>query len=172
MAKPVAILASARSNGNTARVLQALCGDNQVDVVDLRNLEIEHYDYEIEKSDDDFITVARRLTESRLIFLATPVYWYSMSGRLKVFFDRLTDLTSVHKELGRALAGRTVVLVSSSTEEALPPGFEQPFQASCDYLKMVYGGSFHGWCRNGNPPPQEVLEAARAFGQSVLQPFI
>ena len=42
-------------------------------------------------ADDDFLGVAEAMVDAEAILFATPVYWYSMSGRLKRFFDRLTD---------------------------------------------------------------------------------
>ena len=35
------------------------------------------------------------------IIFVTPVYWYAMSGRMKVFFDRWTDLLKIDKDTGR-----------------------------------------------------------------------
>ena len=46
------------------------------------------------------------------IIFATPVYWYSMSGILKVFIDRITDLLTIEKELGRKLRGKKMAVVS------------------------------------------------------------
>jgi NADPH-dependent FMN reductase len=168
MSAGIAILGSARKNGNTSKVLEAVIGSAEVAVVDLFDHTIEHYDYRRPHVDGDFLSIAEAIIESPRIILATPVYWYSMSGRMKVFFDRLTDLTSVRKDLGRRLAGRSVSLVTSSTEPELPPGFEVPFQASCEYLDMHYRGGFHGWCKNAASPPKEVLAAARAFGSAFL----
>ncbi|MCH9650938.1 MAG: NAD(P)H-dependent oxidoreductase [Deltaproteobacteria bacterium] len=162
-----AILGSARSDGNTASVLEAVLGDSGFGVIDLSQREIAHYKYRSEAATDDFLAIARRLVESPVIVMATPVYWYAMSGRMKVFFDRLTDLTSRHKEMGRSLAGKTMLLVTSSTEATLPLGFEEPFRASSDYLNMKFGGAFHGWCPNGAPPGPDVLAAAKAFGEGL-----
>ncbi len=49
--------------------------------------------------EDDFMKVVDLILRDRLIF-ATPVYWYSMNSTMKVFFDRLTDLTDIEKEEG------------------------------------------------------------------------
>ncbi|MCP4458779.1 MAG: NAD(P)H-dependent oxidoreductase [Cytophagales bacterium] len=38
--------------------------------------------------------------------MATPVYWYSMSGIMKVFLDRIYDVLTIEKELGRKLHGK------------------------------------------------------------------
>ena len=36
----------------------------------------------------------------------TPVYWYSMSGQMKIFLDRITDLLKWHKDEGRKIRGK------------------------------------------------------------------
>ena len=50
------------------------------------------------------------------IIFATPVYWYSMSGTLKTFFDRLSDLLHYKKELGRQMRGKKMAMISNSGE--------------------------------------------------------
>jgi multimeric flavodoxin WrbA len=165
--KTVAILGSSRKKGNTAKVLAAVLGDSGARFFDLYDRTIHHYDYSRPLIEDDFLEIVEAMVASRNIVFATPVYWYSMSGRLKVFFDRLTELISDRKPLGRALAGKDVFLVTSSSEQTLPEGFESPFRASSEYMDMTYRGGFHGWCKSTKEPPPEILEHARAFGLSV-----
>ena len=168
MTAGIAILGSARENGNTEKVLRAVLGKEPVKLVSLRNHTIDFYDYDRPGIEDDFLGIAESLVASPRIVFATPVYWYAMSGHLKVFFDRFTDLITLRKDLGRSLVGKPVSLVTSSTEAQLPPGFEVPFQASCDYLKMRYEGAFHGWCVHAAAPQEDVLAAARAFGEELF----
>lgn len=44
------------------------------------------------------------------IVFATPVYWYAMSGRMKIFFDRFTDLLYTHKSIGKNLKGKKLFI--------------------------------------------------------------
>ena len=46
---------------------------------------------------------------------------------MKVFFDRLTDLVTFKKEVGRSLEGKSTYLISAGGEAQLPEGFEVPF---------------------------------------------
>ena len=49
------------------------------------------------------------------IIFATPIYWYAMSAQLKTFFDRMTDLLTIHKPLGRQLRkGKKMFLIACS----------------------------------------------------------
>ncbi len=141
--KPLVIFASSRSDGNSMRLVRRVIGENEVEFIDLREQDISYYDYESKNSGDDFLAIAEKMTRAEVIIFVTPVYWYSMSGILKVFFDRFTDLITIHKALGRALAGRKCFLVASGADIELPPGFEEPFSATCNYLNMEYKGCLY-----------------------------
>ena len=67
---------------------------------------IRPYDYDpATNAHDDFKFVAGKMLAVDNIVFATPVYWYSMSECMKAFFDRLTDLLSFHKIIGKGLKG-------------------------------------------------------------------
>ncbi len=132
------ILGSARSSSNTLRAVQSIFGNcDTIKFVDLKHLNISPYSYGNE-SDDDFLKVINRMTEHRAIVFATPVYWYAMSGTMKIFFDRLTDLITRQKQLGRAVAGKYTFLIATGTDPELPEGFEVPFRRTSEYFSMRY----------------------------------
>ncbi len=90
--KTVIIVASARKNGETHKVVSELSIISDWDVIDLLDYKISHFDYAHANQEDDFIDLMKDVVNQYdVIIFATPVYWYSMSGILKVFFDRLTD---------------------------------------------------------------------------------
>lgn len=136
--KPLVILASARSDGNTRKaVLDTFGEQEEFDFLDLRRKTISPYDYEREPADDFLGVVAEMIAHDEIVF-ATPVYWYAMSGVLKVFFDRLTELISVRKDLGRRLAGKRVGFLATGTDPDLPPGFAVPFEKTAAYFSMTF----------------------------------
>ena len=45
--------------------------------------------------EDEFLKIIQAMIESDVIVFATPVYWYAMSGSMKIFFDRFSDLISL-----------------------------------------------------------------------------
>ena len=75
------------------------------------------------------------------IIFASPVYWYAMSGHMKVFFDRFTDLLGTFKVKGKALEGKTTELFSTGSSPSLPEGFEIPFKLTSEYFNMSFRGS-------------------------------
>jgi len=109
------------------------------ELVDLLDFEIAPFDYNAKyPSTDQFQELAERMTKTKNIVFATPVYWYSMSGILKNFMDRFTDLITVDKEKGRALSGKNVYLFSVGADQFHPDGFEVPFRETARYLGMKY----------------------------------
>ncbi len=146
MKKTVIIQASSKSNGNTNRVINYLNSNNSFDVIDLKTKNIGVFEYDFSNANDDFIPVMEEVINNYdTIVFATPVYWYTMSATLKIFFDRLSDLLKYKKDLGRLLRGKNMAMISNSGQNDLKKGFEMPFIESANYLGMNYLGSTHSW---------------------------
>lgn len=136
--KSLVILGSSRKESNTLKAVQTLV-PFQYDLIELCQKRIGYYDYETEKlAGDDFHAVASAMLQYETIIFATPIYWYTMSGQMKVFFDRLTELTERYKPIGKALKGKKVYLVASGGSAELPAGFEVPFRLTAEYFDMEF----------------------------------
>lgn len=145
--RTIIIQASSRPDGNTAKSVDHLKSLLNCDSLDLLDYTFSGYDYLNRNHDDDFLPLVKRLADDYDTWImATPVYWYSMSGLLKNFVDRLTDCVSIAKPIGRSLAGKQLGLLSSSSEEDLLASFSDPFRLTAEYLEMNYFGHAHTWC--------------------------
>jgi len=140
----VIILGSSRSTGNTAKFISNISEKQHIDVIDLNDYNFSYYDYESKNLDDDFLPLIKSIIKKydTLIF-ATPVYWYNMSGIMKVFFDRFSDLIRIEKEEGRKLRGKDMFVISNSHDDNIDSNFYIPFQKSANYLGMNYTGEIH-----------------------------
>lgn len=167
MHRTLTILGTSRSHGNTRLTLDAVLQD-RAPVIDLNDHPLTPYDYTHQNGGDDFLGIARQLVEADTLVFATPVYWYSMSAQLKTFLDRLTDLTRVHKALGRTFKGKSLFLVASSSSPELPPGFVAPFELTAEYFDMRWGGAFHAYFEADLVLSPEAEAQARAFGQLIF----
>jgi len=142
--RKVFILGSSRKNGETKKVLTELMHISDCDLFDLKNFNISHFDYEHLNKNDDFIELMKRITDNYdMLIFATPVYWYSMSGIMKMFFDRLTDLLSIEEEIRRKLRNKYMAVTSSSNGDNLEDNFWPPFKKSAEYLGMNYVTNLH-----------------------------
>lgn len=97
------ISSSPRIDGNSSLLCQEFCkgaksvGHN-VEVVNLTQLNIGYCIgcYACARTgecfqNDDMNALAKKMVEADVIVLASPVYFYSMAGQLKVFIDRMVQ---------------------------------------------------------------------------------
>jgi NAD(P)H-dependent FMN reductase len=153
-------LSSARSDGDTFRAASAL-SEGKIPIVNLKDLNISHYDYNHANATDDYFPLMEQVVTHNPIILATPVYWYTMSAIMKTFIDRLSDLLNSRKDLGRALTGKSLFILTSYGT-VLPEGFEEPFRQICDYMKMQYRGCYYHHAR------ADVVIAMEQFRKNIL----
>lgn len=153
--KPLIIQGSSRSNGDTNKIVHQVMTLIEADLIDLNKYNISQYDYNHAYTSDDFMKVAEVMTRRNKLIFVSPVYWYSMSGLMKVFFDRLTDLLDYKKEMARQLAGKEMYVISCSNSQEPGQGFELPFVQTAGYLGMNFKGYLHTWV-TGNSVPEEV----------------
>ena len=159
----VIIQGSSKSNSDTNTILNYLNTSNQFDIIDLNTKNIGHFDYDFKNANDDFLQQMEEIIEKYdTIIFATPVYWYSMSGILKVFFDRISDLLKTEKDIGRKLRGKSMAMISCSNANDLKEGFSMPFIETANYLGMSYLGDIHAWVENGKIS-EEVKEIINTF---------
>ncbi|MEM0384918.1 MAG: flavodoxin family protein [Nitrososphaeria archaeon] len=53
--------------------------------------------------DDDFNKLGEKIVNSEGLIIATPLYWYMVSGQLKNLIDRLTSMENMIIHVGRSL---------------------------------------------------------------------
>lgn len=167
MKKGIIIQASSRSTGNTSGIVSFLQEQTGYDIVDLNTKQIGHFDYEFKNQDDDFNALFKDIVQHYdVIVFATPIYWYTMSGLLKVFMDRISDFLKIEKDFGRRLRGMQMGVVSCSDEDEVFDGFAMPFEESARYLGMHYKGHIHTWIEKKGIS-KEVKAKIKAFGDSL-----
>ncbi|MEZ4980943.1 MAG: NAD(P)H-dependent oxidoreductase [Saprospiraceae bacterium] len=156
--KSVVIFASSRGDGDTYKLVNFLKENTTLSCLDFNDYEISPYDYLHQNKEDDFIPLMKTILENydAIIFI-TPVYWYTMSAQMKIFFDKITDLLTIEKPLGRKLRGKSMAALSTSNGNNLGEQFWLPFEKTAEYLGMNYLGSLH--TLNGEGPIQEFLES-------------
>jgi hypothetical protein len=164
------LLGSARQGGNTHQAVDRLlaCMDPRPTLVDLQRLHIEPFGYE-RQGQDDFRGVIDQILRHRRVVFATPVYWYAMSGLMKTFFDRLTDLLldPQSRPLGRSLAGREIWLLATGTDDSLPPGFAEPFARTADYFDMQWQRAFYVRIGKAASPAAQDFGPAEQLGTAL-----
>ena len=146
MKRGVIIQASSRSNGNTFKIVSYLKEQTGFDCIDLCEYEINHFNYDFKHAADDFSALFKKIVQNYdVIIFATPIYWYTMSGLLKVFLDRISDFFFTEKKYGKLLNGKQMATISCGSSSEIFEGFTMPFIQTAKYLKMEYLGHLHTW---------------------------
>jgi len=137
-------MGSSNPMGDTYSICKKIVDQYGMKFQDLTELVIMPYDYEYENSDDDFLGFMDHVVHTYdHIILATPIYWYTMSGIMKNFIDRFSDLLHIRKPWGRKLAGKKLQLISISKTDDCPEEYAMPFIRTAKYLDMEFQGHLH-----------------------------
>ncbi len=168
MQKGVIILGSSNSKGDTYKVSAYLSSATNFEIIDLKTKNIAPFDYEFKNQDDDFLTLIKKIVHDyEMRIFATPVYWYNMSGTMKIFFDRISDCLKIEKETDRKLRGMKMGVLTCASDKNLPLGFHMPFIESAKYLGMTYIGDVHCWVDGSHNIPEDVKNGLDDYAQLI-----
>jgi len=140
------IVGSAAINGNTEQLCANVAAQIPATIFNLNDYHIKQFDYQFNNQDDDFITLIKEILSHDKIIFASPVYWYSASGIMKTFIDRLSDLLKVNKPLGYQLKNKINALIATGCDGSPALCFEQAFELTAQYLGMNYQGMLYCCC--------------------------
>jgi multimeric flavodoxin WrbA len=177
MLSTIVLFSSSRRRGNTGQLIDRIALDLKIAVVDLARLRISPYDYEHLNRMDDFEPLIKHVLEHDQIIFATPIYWYSVSPAMKVFFDRISDLLELPDLLsqGRRLRGKNAYVVCTSISDEPSPAFLDAFRDTFGYLGMHFGGIAHVNCQDGYVPgthDPHALKMATIVRDAVQAPLM
>lgn len=169
MPSAIALLASARRNGNTGAFIDRIASALGIEVVDLGALRIAPYDYAHRHRDDDFEPLFRRVLDYDHLVFASPVYCYAVASPMKAFLDRIVDFLDLPElqEVARRLRGKTGWVVCTSIYDEAPASFMGAFRDNFQYYGMRFGGAVNANCEEGYAPARHDA-AASAFAQRLL----
>jgi multimeric flavodoxin WrbA len=114
---------------------------------------------------DDYGPIVDVVMAHDTLLFATPIYWYGMSGQMKLFVDRWSQsLREKRFDFKGELAKKRAFVVLAGSDEPRTKGLPliQQFQYIFGFMGMAFGGYVIG---EGNRPG-EVLQDARALGEA------
>ncbi len=164
MNKHLIILGSARSNGNTRKLVEAIRNLLPADLADLQELNIAYFDYENRNQTDDFLPLCEKMVLYDHLLFATPVYGCAMSAQMKTLFDRLGGLPTIRPELAAQLKGRTLQVIAACSDPSEQEVVYKPFEKTAQFLGMRYEGHVFGWLKN-----EEIPSEVHGFIQDFVQ---
>lgn len=169
--KMLVINGSSRDHGNTEILTEHLLTGVPSYHVHLREHHIKpivdqrHEDSGFRDVNDDYESIIQKVLEHDLLFFATPVYWYGMSGQMKNFIDRWSQsLRNKTYDLRSAMAQKEaffLVVGGDQIHRKALPVIEQ-FYYICDFLHIKPLGYLIGQ----GSKPGEVIKDHRALAES------
>jgi multimeric flavodoxin WrbA len=147
--KVLALIGSPRRRGNTDLLVDAALGEAAKHGHEGEKLYL--YDYEIRPcvdcrackkgelvcvQNDDMSKIYKAIDAADAIILATPIYWYGPTAKMKLLIDRLRPYVA-----NRRLEGKKAYLIAPSEEGPSACGpLVDSLKMSYKYLGLVYGG--------------------------------
>ncbi|MDN4492575.1 flavodoxin family protein [Ureibacillus aquaedulcis] len=166
------IYGSTRENGNTEWLTEQAISGVPVEKFYLREFHIlpikdeRHTVGGFQEVSDDYKQLVGKIMKHDVLIFATPVYWYSMSGTMKLFIDRWSqtlrdkDFPNFREELAKKSAYVIAVGGDKPTIKALP--MIQQFQYICDFFGMALEGYIIGKASK----PGEIRGDAKAIASA------
>jgi multimeric flavodoxin WrbA len=141
------LVGSSRKDGNTKIITDRILNGLEVSTIYLYDYKIEpiidkrHTPEGFDTIGDDYETLIREFLKHEIIFFSTPLYWFGMTGQMKLFFDRWSQsLRNTYFDLKAELSKKKayVVIVGGDQPniEALP--LIQQFKLIFDYVGMDF----------------------------------
>ncbi len=162
-AKNVIVFGSSRSNGRTHDAINLTTAKQAIPIIDLADHDIQEFNYAYNQK-DDFIEIIKKIMPYQNIILATPIYWYTMSAKMKIFVDRWSDLLSSQQKLGRKMQAKNLAVITSyAVDPEGADGFERNFINIAKYMQMQYLGCFFYYSGTEKTRLSLNIEKANAF---------
>lgn len=101
MSKILFMNSSPNKNGNTYRIGEELLKSTPHDILHMNDYKVSQYGAVYK--DDQIGEIFKEIEDKDTIIIGSPVYWYTVSGILKTFIDRLYMLPEAEVLKGKKL---------------------------------------------------------------------
>ncbi|RHW37678.1 flavodoxin family protein [Lysinibacillus yapensis] len=163
------IYGSTRENGNTEALTEQVIDGLSVEKIHLREFQIlpikdeRHSANGFQEVFDDYNNVIETVMKHDILIFSTPIYWYSMSGTMKLFIDRWSQTLrdKNHPNFRSELGKKKIYVVAVGGDRPSIKGLPmiQQFQYICDY----FGMSFEGYIIGKASKPGEIQMDTKAI---------
>jgi multimeric flavodoxin WrbA len=123
---------------------------------------------------DDMNSLFPKLLNARVIILACPIYWFTVSGQMKLFLDRLYAL---HGKEGFALKNKTMaaILVYGDVDEMKSGAINaiRTLQDCFSYCSAKYKKIIHGSANNPGDVIKNIklMEDVKKLGKDLIEKY-
>ncbi|MCP3027253.1 flavodoxin family protein [Halobacillus sp. A5] len=168
----IVIHGSTRENGNTEYLAHQAVPEQHTTHIYLRNYHIEaikderHSEEGFKKIEDDHHTIIDQMLNHDVIIFATPIYWYSMSGLMKNFIDRFSQVVREpgYETFKEDLQSKQVYVIAAGGDN---PGIKGlPLIQQFEYILQFFGSSLDGYLIGKAGRPGDIKNDSKALSEA------
>lgn len=170
--KILMINGSSRPDGNTEFLTNIALKDIPHESIYLKDLtiypieDLRHTKQGFQPVDDDYDSIIEEILKHDVLVLATPIYWYSMSGIMKNFIDRFSQAIrdSRYPDLKSHLQTMETFVITVGGDNPRIKGLPmiQQFNYIFEFLDMPFSGYVIGHASR----PGEIINDERAISEA------
>ncbi|MBP2076964.1 flavodoxin family protein [Oceanobacillus polygoni] len=163
------IYGGTRSNGNTEALTKHAVEGLEVDSIYLNDFHIKsiedrrHTEGGFSDVGDDYNAVLSRVIQNDIFIFATPIYWYSMSGKMKNFIDRWSQTMKEPQFKGfkESMSKKKAYVIAVGGDSPYIKGL--PLIQQFNYIFEFFSLSFEGYIIGKANKPGEIYKDQKAF---------
>ncbi|WP_312691441.1 flavodoxin family protein [Kosakonia sp.] len=152
MSKFVVFNGSSRYPGNSSIIIEKVFSGFDAEAFRLKDFTITQYedyretDLKYKPVSDDYDFLINKFLQSDVAVFISPVYWYGISGTMKVFIDRFSESLKKIPDFRQRCNGKKIVLVviGGDNPQQKADIITTQFQYICDFLGMTLCHTFKG----------------------------
>lgn len=174
MKKAIVIYGSSREHGNTEYLADYALGHSElfeVTKVYLRDclinplLDERHSGNPFPTYMDDYHDILHQMLQVDVIIFATPIYWYNMSNKTKLFIDRWTEsLRDPSLDLKQAMTAKEMYVICTGANPN--PEVVQPMIGIFQFIANYFGMKFQGYLWANADRPGDIINNSAALEQA------
>lgn len=173
------ICGGTRADGNTEILTNRVVEGLGADQVCLKNYNIQpiedrrHAKEGFQEINDDHQAAIDRMLAHDILVFSTPIYWYGMSGIMKNFIDRWSQIMREPKysDFRNQMSGKQAYVITVGGDQPFLKGLPliQQFQYIFDFVTLPFAGYIIG---KGNKPGDIDQDEEALFAADKLQQYL
>lgn len=165
----VVIHGSTRPNGNTEYLTYQAVPKETGTHIYLRNYQLQpiidyrHTEQGFPPCEDDHEKLITTMLDHDIILFSTPIYWYSMSGIMKNFIDRFSQIlrTPAYSHFRDEMKNKKVYVIAVGGDRPHIKGL--PLIQQMNYICQFYDMTFAGYVIGKASKPGEIKQDKKAL---------
>ncbi|GGB62611.1 flavodoxin family protein [Virgibacillus dakarensis] len=163
------IYGGTRECGNTEILTEQAVQNISVEKIYLKNYQISpikdqrHTEGGFQDLNDDYNYILERILCHDILIFATPIYWFSMSGTMKLFIDRWSQTLKDPKYpyFKAAMSSKKAYVIAVGGDQPFLKGL--PLIQQFQFIFNFIGMSFEGYVLGKGNKPNEIVQDREAI---------